>query len=74
MARRRKIAGSGEETVLIKAQDASSSLRTTVPQGIVNQFELKEGDRLNWKIKVNPENLWLFLVVEKVGDKNEEHQ
>ena len=40
-----------EITVLTKATSKSKSLRTTVPTGIVKQFNLSEGDRLNWKIR-----------------------
>ncbi len=28
----------------------SKSLRTTVPIGVISQFGLKEGDRLDWEI------------------------
>ena len=37
----------GEITVLTKATPKSTSLRTTVPMGIVKQFNLSGGDRLN---------------------------
>ena len=37
----------GEVTVLTKATSKSKSLRTTVPMGIVKQFNLSEGDKLN---------------------------
>jgi len=40
-----------EITVLTKATSKSKSLRTTVPTGIVKQFNLSEGDRLNWEIR-----------------------
>lgn len=41
----------GEITVLTKATSKSKSLRTTVPMGIVKQFNLIEGDKLNWEIR-----------------------
>ena len=41
----------GEITVLNKATTKSKSLRTTIPIGIVKQFNLSEGDRLNWEIR-----------------------
>ena len=41
----------GEVTVLTKATSKSNSLRTTVPIGIVKQFNLSEGDKLNWEIR-----------------------
>ena len=37
-------------TKLTKATTKYRSLRTTVPIGIIDQFELKEGDFLIWKI------------------------
>ena len=41
----------GEITVLTKATSKSKSLRTTIPIGIVKQFNLSEGDKLNWEIR-----------------------
>ena len=41
----------GEITVLTKATPESKSLRTTTPMGIVKQFNLSEGDKLNWEIR-----------------------
>ncbi|MBD3252267.1 AbrB family transcriptional regulator [Candidatus Pacearchaeota archaeon] len=41
----------GETTTLTKASTKSESLRTTVPAGIVKQFSLKEGDKLDWMLK-----------------------
>lgn len=41
----------GEITILTKATSKSKSLRTTIPMGIVKQFNLSEGDKLNWEIK-----------------------
>jgi antitoxin component of MazEF toxin-antitoxin module len=40
-----------DESVLHPATSKSNSLRTTVPAYIVNQFELKKGDKLNWGIE-----------------------
>ena len=42
----------GEKTTLTFATSKSKSLRTTVPIGISRQFNLKEGDMLNWELKV----------------------
>lgn len=53
----------GEPTKLTKANDNSYSLRTTVPKGIVNQFELKEGDTLNWEIHAEPNGNGLIIIV-----------
>ena len=43
----------GEITTLVKATSKTLSLRTTVPKNIVNQFGLKEGDKLNWELRVD---------------------
>jgi bifunctional DNA-binding transcriptional regulator/antitoxin component of YhaV-PrlF toxin-antitoxin module len=58
----------GETSVLTQARPRSSSLRTTVPSGIVSQFDLKEGDGLDWTIKA--ENGNLVLIVKPTKSKN----
>lgn len=40
----------GTETTLAIASPKSSSLRTTVPMWIVEQFGLKVGDSVFWKL------------------------
>ena len=40
-----------DKSVLHPATSKSNSLRTTVPAYIVNQFDLKKGDKLNWGIE-----------------------
>jgi len=61
----------GEITVLTKATSKSKSLRTTIPMGIVRQFNLSEGDKLNWEIRA--EGGELIIVVKPLkgnkGDK-----
>ena len=42
----------GQVTMLSKANNSSSSLRTTVPAGIVKQFGLKDGSKLAWVLDV----------------------
>ena len=42
----------GQVTMLSKANNSSSSLRTTVPAGIVKQFGLKDGSKLSWVLDV----------------------
>jgi hypothetical protein len=42
----------GEITSLTRASPKTKSLRTTVPNSIVNQFGLKEKDQLDWKLQV----------------------
>ena len=51
----------GEKTKLTKASSKSESLRTTVPSGIVHQLDLKEGDKLEWKIKADKNKLIIEL-------------
>lgn len=55
---------SGEKTVLIKANPKSCSLRTTVPKGIVEQFDLNSGDVIIWKIKADKNKKGLIVVIE----------
>ena len=38
-----------DESVLQTATSKSKSLRTTVPAYLVNQFDLKKGDKLSWE-------------------------
>ena len=52
----------GQTTTLTKANKSSNSLRTTVPSGIIKQFELDEGDSLNWKLDIKDND---FIVVVK---------
>jgi len=47
------------------ATSMSNSLRTTVPAYLVNQFNLKKGDKLNWAI----ENEAVVIQVAKLGNK-----
>jgi bifunctional DNA-binding transcriptional regulator/antitoxin component of YhaV-PrlF toxin-antitoxin module len=42
----------GEITTLTKAATKTTSLRTTVPASIVKQYDLKDGDRLDWSFSV----------------------
>lgn len=55
--------------MLTRATSKSKSLRTTIPMGIVKQFNLSEGDKLNWEIRA--ENGELIIVVRPLkGGKN----
>ncbi len=58
----------GEKTTLTKASSKSESLRTTVPAGIVNHFNLKEQDQLDWNIEVQEGKL--IIVVSPLHQKN----
>lgn len=42
----------GDITVITKANTKSNSLRTTIPMSITRQFNLRVGDKLNWKMEV----------------------
>lgn len=42
----------GEITTLTKAATKTTSLRTTVPASIVRQFNLKDGDKLDWTLDI----------------------
>ena len=59
----------GETTVLSRATTKSKSLRTTVPMGIVKQFNLSEGDKLNWEIRA--EGGELIIVVKSIKGEGE---
>ncbi|MEM2144903.1 MAG: hypothetical protein QW279_06050 [Candidatus Jordarchaeaceae archaeon] len=54
----------GEITVLSKATTTSKSLRTTVPSGIVRQFNLKKGDKFQWEITAD--NGKLVIIVKPI--------
>ena len=58
----------GEITILTKATKRGRSLRTTVPIGIVRQFDLSEGDKLHWKIETR--NNELIIVVKPIKKAN----
>jgi bifunctional DNA-binding transcriptional regulator/antitoxin component of YhaV-PrlF toxin-antitoxin module len=51
----------GEKTTLTKASTKSDSLRITVPTGIVNHFDLKEKDHLDWNIEVRDGKLIIIV-------------
>jgi len=62
----------GDVTVLTKPMWKSKSLRTTIPIGIVNQFNLSEGDKFNWEIGTEGGQLIVVrLLKEKKGGKHE---
>ena len=47
----------GDTTVITKANTKSNSLRTTIPMSITRQFNLRVGDKLNWKMEVEDNTL-----------------
>jgi len=52
----------GFKTTIAKASTIANSFRTTVPAGIMGQFHLKEGDKLDWTLKA--ENGEIIIIVE----------
>jgi len=62
----------GETTVLTKATPKSQSLRTTIPSGIVKQFNLSEGDKLEWEIRA--EDGKLTIVVKPLKEQEEKKE
>jgi antitoxin component of MazEF toxin-antitoxin module len=56
-----------DESILNLATSQRRSLRTTVPSFIVDQFELKQGDKLQWKISGDQ----LVIEMKKVSKKEE---
>jgi bifunctional DNA-binding transcriptional regulator/antitoxin component of YhaV-PrlF toxin-antitoxin module len=59
----------GFKTTIAKASTISNSFRTTVPAAIINQFNLKDGDKLDWTLQVENGKLIIFIVPEKITDK-----
>jgi len=58
-----------EITILTKATTKSKSLRTTIPMGIVKQFNLSKGDKLNWEIRAQGGEL--IIVVKPLREQGE---
>ena len=51
----------GNMTTLSLAVSKSDSLRTTVPTHIVSQFNLKAGDRLDWELLPDGQELKIII-------------
>jgi bifunctional DNA-binding transcriptional regulator/antitoxin component of YhaV-PrlF toxin-antitoxin module len=60
----------GEKTTLAKASSNFASLRTVVPMSIVKQWQLKEGDRLDWSWEAR--NGEIVIVVKKAEHNDSE--
>ena len=57
--------------MITRATSKSKSLRTTIPMGIVKQFNISEGDKLDWEIRA--ENGELIIVVKPLkGERKNE--
>ena len=54
----------GEVTTVSKASSNFASLRTVIPTSIINQWKLKEGDKLEWEWQVMKGEM--ILIVTKV--------
>jgi bifunctional DNA-binding transcriptional regulator/antitoxin component of YhaV-PrlF toxin-antitoxin module len=50
-----------EITIITKATSKGKSLRTTIPIGIVKQFNLSKGDKLNWEIRAESGELIIMI-------------
>ena len=55
----------GFKTTIQKASTIANSYRTTVPAAIMNQFNLKEGAKLDWILKAENGNLIVIIKPEK---------
>ena len=61
----------GQITIIGKATSDGDSLRTTIPMGIVKQLDLKEGEKLSWKIEAKDGAL--IVVLEPIKTEANEH-
>lgn len=61
----------GETTVITRATSKSKSLRTTIPMGIVKQFNLLEGDKLSWEIRAEGGELIIVVKPLRVREGKE---
>ena len=57
--------GMGSKTTIAKASTIANSYRTTVPASIMKQFDLKEGDGLDWTFKAEEGELVVVVKIEK---------
>lgn len=56
-----EVVNMGFKTTIAKASTISNSFRTTVPAAIINQFNLKDGDQLDWELKAENGNLIVII-------------
>ena len=61
------------KTTLVSTGGQSNSLRTTVPLWIVDQFGLKAGDKLVWKVKFDGNSMYIgvFPPSKEVSSRDE---
>ena len=55
----------GFKTTIQKASTISNSYRTTVPAGIISQFNLKDGDKLDWALSAEHGKIVVIVRPEK---------
>lgn len=55
----------GFTTTIAKASTIANSYRTTVPAAIINQFNLKEGDKLDWLLQVDEKQIVIIVKPKK---------
>ena len=55
----------GFKTTIAKASTIANSYRTTVPAGIMTQFDLNVGDKLDWTMKAEKGELLIIIKPEK---------
>ena len=55
----------GFKTTIAKASTIANSYRTTVPAGIMSQFNLKEGDKLDWILEAKNGEIVVIVKPEK---------
>jgi bifunctional DNA-binding transcriptional regulator/antitoxin component of YhaV-PrlF toxin-antitoxin module len=58
----------GFKTTIQKASTIANSYRTTVPAAIMSQFNLKDGDKLNWELKAENGELIVIVQPKKQSD------
>jgi bifunctional DNA-binding transcriptional regulator/antitoxin component of YhaV-PrlF toxin-antitoxin module len=61
--------GNGATTILTYASSKSKSLRATVPSFIIKQFGLDAGDKVEWSIRAQDDQL--IIVVKPIKSKQE---
>jgi hypothetical protein len=59
----------GEITTIARASSNFSSLRTVVPMNIVRQWQLKEGDKLDWSWEARDNEMVMVVKKVNVGKK-----
>lgn len=58
----------GEITTLTRAATKTTSLRTTVPASIARQFNLKDGDKLDWSLRAEDGEMVIVVTPTKIGE------